>query len=364
MIEGQPLQRHRFSWRRHGWPIYRQWLLDTDWPILVGPWRGEVGFEVLYWIPWIRRLIMDGVSPDRIIPITRGGAAVWYGCPTGIELYGMRSLKDVRLANAENVALSGFQKQVWTDFDHGVIADVRQTLGLSRCHVLHPVWMNHVLAMAWTQHDSLQDLCDRLAFAPLGVPEVAAEIGLPPHFAAVRFYGRSTFPISPATEPLVQAIIGTLATRLPVILLGHDLAVDDHLDFRGIMKSDVFRHTNHLQPVMSLGEMVQIDGPNNLAIESAIMAKADLWVGTYGGLQQLALRLGRPSVGLYSEWGATCVSHKLFSEFLSIMTGVPCQILSIPDLIQIGLMLPKIEIQQYASSSRETPIAPLAPAVV
>ena len=49
-------------------------------PILAGPWLGEVGFELLYWIPFLRWFAERyGVSPDRLIAVSRGGsAAAWY----------------------------------------------------------------------------------------------------------------------------------------------------------------------------------------------------------------------------------------------------------------------------------------------
>ena len=50
------LPTHDWSWRKGLWPAYLRWLKSTDWPILVGPWHGEVGFEVLYWIPFLERV--------------------------------------------------------------------------------------------------------------------------------------------------------------------------------------------------------------------------------------------------------------------------------------------------------------------
>lgn len=48
-------------------------------PIVAGPWLGEVGFELLYWVPFLRwcaeRLNVD---PNRFIAMSRGGTATWY----------------------------------------------------------------------------------------------------------------------------------------------------------------------------------------------------------------------------------------------------------------------------------------------
>src|SRR5690349_23710512 len=99
---GRVLKRSYKQVRSHShqltWPAYRQRLLRSKLPILVGPFRSEVGFEAMYWLPFLERLRADGIAPDRMIPITRGGAAAWYGTPTGLELYAMRSPRDVRVA--------------------------------------------------------------------------------------------------------------------------------------------------------------------------------------------------------------------------------------------------------------------------
>src|SRR5262247_4413537 len=48
-------------------------------PIVAGPWLGEVGFELLYWVPFLRwcaeRLTID---PERFVVVSRGGTENWY----------------------------------------------------------------------------------------------------------------------------------------------------------------------------------------------------------------------------------------------------------------------------------------------
>ena len=43
-------------------------------PIVVGPWLAEVGYEVLYWIPFLRWFQdAHGVPRERFIVVSRGG---------------------------------------------------------------------------------------------------------------------------------------------------------------------------------------------------------------------------------------------------------------------------------------------------
>src|SRR5688500_14030054 len=48
-------------------------------PIVVGPWLSEIGFELLYWIPFLRwAQERFDIDPDRVTVISRGGNAAWY----------------------------------------------------------------------------------------------------------------------------------------------------------------------------------------------------------------------------------------------------------------------------------------------
>src|SRR3990167_7112855 len=57
------------------WRIYARHLAASRRPILVGPWRSEGGFELLYWIPFLCSLRERyGISRDRLITIRHGGS--------------------------------------------------------------------------------------------------------------------------------------------------------------------------------------------------------------------------------------------------------------------------------------------------
>ena len=46
--------------------------------VIVWPWTGEVGFELLYWIPFLTWLVEQGLGGQRIVVVSRGGAGLWY----------------------------------------------------------------------------------------------------------------------------------------------------------------------------------------------------------------------------------------------------------------------------------------------
>lgn len=318
------------------WPVYKRLLQFTDLPILCGPFRGEVGFEALYWIPFLRRLMKScQIAPERIIPITRGGAAAWYGVPCGIELYEMRSPKDVRVENRIQHAKHQQLKQIHnTAFDRAVIADVARTLGLKRYLTVHPSWMFQRLAPYFASKMSLEALEREVFFDTLTTPTLPEGVTLPESFVAVRFYLRHTFPGHPNVVAFAKESIKQIASQTPVILLNSGIHADDHQDI--MLKS----HPN----VHQLSEFCEVTPANNLALQSAIIGRAHGFVGTYGGLAQLALRLGKPSVSYYHEWGGTMIAHKHLADAIALNRGIPCQVHRIGELPLLVNVLPQIQV--------------------
>lgn len=338
MTRGTVLPAHTWSWRHPAWPAYVRYLKTTDWPILVGPWHGEVGFEVLYWIPFLQHLIASGIPAARLIPITRGGAAVWYGTPTGLELYALRTPQQVRVENRLQGAKSGLLKQIRvTPFDRAILRDAAVRLGLGRYHVLHPAWMYHRLAPYWTGHRGSTWLAARTAYPPMPAPALPDGLILPPACVAVRFYSRPTWPLP---QKLVQqatlATIHQLAEQSPVILLSGGGVTDDHHD------ATVAKIPNVLQ----LRDLTTLTPETNLAVQSAVIAHAAGFVGSYGGLAQLALRLGKPSVSFYLDWQGTAVAHKALSDLLALQFHVPFQVTRLAEIPLARSVLPQAVILQ------------------
>lgn len=321
-------------WRRDLWPLYRQMLRFGSDPILVGPWTSEVGFEVLYWLPWLAKVRADlGLPADQIIPISRGGAAGWYGAPKGLELYDMRSPQDVRVQQRLQHQRVGSVKQYTiTPFDRSVLADAAHTLGLGRRYrVLHPAWMYQALSPFWTMQQGIKALLAQTTYADLAVPTLS-DVTLPEHFVAVRFYFRPTFPFTQPNVQFAKEAIRQLASQQQVIILNSGLSLDDHLDY---IPKDV-------PNVVVLADRIPLTAANNLLVQSAVLAKADAFVGTYGGMSQLALRLKKPTVSVFDDWHSTALAHKHLSEALALMLGIPFTVLSTRILPQLQAALPRV----------------------
>lgn len=309
----------------------------------MGPWRGEVGFEVLYWLPWLAKLRAElKIAPERLFPITRGGAASWYGTPQGLELYALRTPQQVRVENRRQHAQTGMLKQTAvTAWDRDVIHDATAQLGLKDPILLHPAWMYAQLTPYWEQVTGLTRLLDHTIFQlPLPTAPLPGGLTLPEQFVAVKFYARATFPYDGATKAFAAATVRHLASQQPVVLLNADVHVDDHLDFLVCGPN-----------ILQLRDLVKTLPETNLAVQSAILARAQGFVGTYGGFSQLALMLGKPSVSFYTKWEGTCVAHKHLADDIAIRAGVATVVTQVAHLPLLDAV--------YPVSRAQNPVAPV-----
>jgi hypothetical protein len=52
-------------------------IAHSDEPFVVGPWTGEVGFELLYWAPFVRWVLRKfNIDPSRVTLVSRRNCRV------------------------------------------------------------------------------------------------------------------------------------------------------------------------------------------------------------------------------------------------------------------------------------------------
>lgn len=314
----------------------------------MGPWRGEVGFEVLYWIPFVRAFAAwAGIPPERLIPITRGGMGQLYQTPVYLELFAMRTPQQVRIENRYQHARTGMLKQmVVSPWDRSVLADAALTLKLSRYHVLHPAWMYQTLSPFWDGRDGIERISHLLDFTPLTAPPKT--LALPDAFVAVKWYARATFPASPMTASIARETITQVAATTPVVLLSTGVHADDHIDFepaRGIPNVYDLRHLTKITP------------EQNLLVQAEVISRSLGVVAPYGGLAQLALRYRRPSLSLYTDWHGTAWAHRHLSEMLAWRQQTMFTVLRVGDVPMIQSTLPSFQLTTPQGPSTLRPIA-------
>lgn len=111
---------------------------------------------------------------------------------------------------------------------------------------------------------------------------------LPDSYVAARFYFSDCFPDTPANRALVDSIVGTISRQMPVVLVNTPFAVDDHRDAQAAGGRVLAIDPAHMPP------------ERNLAVQTAIIARARAFVGTYGGYSYLAPFCGVPAIAFYS----------------------------------------------------------------
>lgn len=329
---------------RHVFRAWSHYVARTQRPILVGPWREEIGSEVLYWLPFLAQWCHTyHIAPDRLMAISRGGAAAWYPAgATRVELYDYWPPEALRLESLRASAATGSIKQTAeTALERTLYPTIAARLGLRRYHVLHPQAL-YAAIRGWADNTrSLADLMAHLRFAPLPAPPaLPLSVALPERFACVRFYQRPTWMLSDEVRDYCGQLVGTLATQIPVVVIGSRQHHDEHLDlaFHGAGVTDLID---------------AFPARDNLALQSAVLAKSQCFVGTYGGTMQLAVRLGIPSCGFYQAFRGTAYGHKILTDWLAmqqhtpIWIGTPAQAELVRTVVSVPLELP----QPVSSSS-------------
>ncbi len=253
--------------------------------IIVGPWTGEVGFELLYWIPFVRWAVSKlSVDPARLTIVSRGGTASWYGLPGAryVDVLDLRTADELKAHMAE-----AKKQRTMRAFDRRIIREIAASAD-GRAGLLHPALMYALYMPFWKQVTSARWADQYSSPARITAPSLA--LGLPKDYVAVRFYFSDCFPETAENRALVQSVIAGLARDRDVVLLGSGVQVDDHADF---IPRDVLPrvHTieQHTRP------------ETNLAVQTAAIAGASAFVGTYGGFSYLAPLCGVDSVAFYSE---------------------------------------------------------------
>lgn len=262
-------------------------LAQSGEPIVAGPWTGEVGFELLYWIPflaWARTRWK--LADERFIIISRGGTASWYGMP-GARYVDILSLITPAAFRAGTDPDAHKQRSV-SPFDEQLTEAALQRVGVTQAGHLHPSLLYRNLMPFWQGEEGFGALERLTLFRPLDPQAEPPVPGLPDRYLAARFYFSDSFPDTPANREAARAIITNAARRMPVVVVGSGLRVDDHADLAPDAAAGV--------TLVSTGDAPE----RNLAVQSAVIGRARGFIGTYGGLSYLAPFYGVPAVAYYS----------------------------------------------------------------
>jgi hypothetical protein len=257
-------------------------------PVLIGPWTGEVGFELLYWIPFIEWLRARWqLSPDREVIVSRGGVVSWYGQSADryVDILSLFSADEFRAAVAEEKR----KHRRPGAFDERVTEAVVRQRALGDVDVLHPGLMFRAFAPYWSDEAGYALIDQFTRPRLLERPAETLRTPLPPDYVAVRFYFSECFPATPENRQFARNVVSSLAERTPVVMLNPGVAVDEHTDWMPDSRDRIISIGDGLTP------------ERNLGVQSAVIAGARAFVGTYGGYSYLAPLYKVPAVAFYSR---------------------------------------------------------------
>lgn len=281
----------QWSWNRSEWQVEREIgeVVQGDHPVIIGPWLAEVGYEVLYWIPflqWVRAAYQ--LDPARAIAMSRGGVASWYD---GVASRYAEIWDDVDPAEfaRRNAERAEFKQSGRSPFDDELIARVSGTFGLRKPRVLHPSLMFRLFKLFWSGHRAMGFIDAHTRFTLQQPPSVIDRQRLPPVYAAAKLYAARSMPDTPEIRRQARRVIDALSEQMPVVMLETGLAVDDHTDYALGTSARILNARDMMDP------------RTNLAAQTQIVAQASVYVGTCGSITWLAPRLGVNTSALFAD---------------------------------------------------------------
>ena len=258
--------------------------------LLVGPFLGEVGFELLYWIPVVRRLLAEhGVPPERVTVLTRGGAGGWYrDCAEGsIDILDLVPPERYLEELVGRRGREGDAKQFFPDrFDSWLAREAIERTG--DAVVVHPLLMFSRMRFVLEGLEPPGRATALADYRPLSWDERPLPPACPAEYVAVKLYFSDSFPDEPASRELAAQLLEGLAEDSDVVVLTSGRQLDEHREWvpagRRIHDSSAW-----------------VTPHDNLAVQTAIVARARALVSTYGGFSYLGPMLGVPTLAVHTR---------------------------------------------------------------
>jgi hypothetical protein len=341
--------RKRAATYRAEWTVEREIarLATGSAPLIVGPWLSEVGYEALYWVPFVRWVQATyHIDPDRLIVVTRGGAAAWYRDITvrSVELFDLLTPAAYAERNTQRAAEGGGTLKQWaiSPFDEEIASQVRQHTGAAAAELFHPSLMYRLFQQFMLGHRASSFLLRRTRYRRLQVPDVPLPV-LPADYVAVKFYTAASLPPTPAITRMLQSMVLALAEQHPVVMLDTGLALDDHDDYTFARAGRIHTVRDELRP------------QDNLAVQTAIIAKARAFVGTCGSVAWLAPMLGVDTTAVLADARFLHGHLQVARQVFQTLGGGRFSPLDISTFDQLGLTVNAIPAESAGRSPAAQP---------
>lgn len=274
--------------------------------VLFGPWTSEIGFELLYWIPYLKKNFK--LENKKIIIISRGGVENWYKFSNYYKYFNLLDLvSSSEIKNHFDIKKSiGGQKQFFLeDFDKKIIQKVKEKLKINSIEVIHPKEMYNFFKPYWSGLYSygFRTIVEKeMKFNELDKIDLKVK-----NFVACKIYSSSILNIDQNKEiysQKIKIILNEILKKFNIIFLNFETD-DDHqvINFDGL-------NTNENKFFFFKDLVKNLDIQNNLKIQSTIVSQSEFFLGTYGGFAYLPAYYNKHSVGLWNDNSKLIYRHQ------------------------------------------------------
>ena len=320
---------------------------------------GEVGFELLYWIPFVRWALEQVPElANRLVITSRGGTAGWYA---GVHAPYVDIL-DVYTVEEFTVRRDKLKQRGVSELEEEFCGRVAERLEMPSPALLHPslffgtyyrnIKVDPRAFVRTLEHEGPFARGLMSVFAPLARPPIGAlESELPDDFVAARFYFRPSFPDTTENARFAHGLIESAASHAPVVILNNEMQLDDHVDLPPAAGERIHRIHTAMRP------------SNNLEVQTAAMSRARAFIGTYGGLGYLPPFFGVSSACFLSDATEPRSWHLELAQ--AVFAAPPwgsISVLTPRDLAVVSLAASGPAASQTAAGNGSTAPAPESPA--
>ncbi len=238
----------------------------------------------------LRRLLREqAVERERVTVLSRGGAGAWYGdiAEHTVEILDLVTPDQYVEALTDRRRRVGDAKQFFPDpFDTKLAELALAEIG--DAVVVHPLLMFSRMRFLLEGLQAAEQAPALADYEPLDAGDRALPAGCPADYVAVKLYFSDCFPDGGPARELATHVLERLAGETDVVVLTSGRQLDEHREWvpEGARMHD------------SSAWMTPQD---NLAVQTALVARARALVSTYGGFSYLGPLLGVPTLALQTQ---------------------------------------------------------------
>lgn len=275
-------------------------IIKTNKKIIFGPWLGEVGYELLYWIPFIRKLCKNNnLSYENIYIISRGGVSEWYSdfSKNYIDIFDLISKENFDDIKNKIFQQNKSQKQSKMKMD---IEFLKKYFSETDYFFFTPSLMFNILPNYFKGYYGIQFIKKYFEYKEINLNDKNFESNLlkrynltKGEYTAIKFYKRESY----ENNESIHEMLNKISKGKKLISLDQQQTYDEHENFNNNYKC--------------LGNLPL---NQNLKIQSYIIKNSKYFYGTYGGFAYLATLLGTPNTTFETKKEFNQNFHKYLND--------------------------------------------------